>query len=46
MSDPSFDCPPISPIAPAAGREVMFGMVMDLCDPAASYGCSAAEGDQ
>lgn len=33
----------ISPIALAAGREVMFGVVMDLCDLAASYGRSAAE---
>jgi hypothetical protein len=46
MSDPPFACPPISPIAPAAGREVMFGVVMDLCDLAASHGCSAAEGYQ
>ncbi len=43
MSDPSFDCPPISPIALAAGREIMFGVVMDPCDLAASYGRSAAE---
>ena len=48
MSDPSLGSPPetvaISPIALAAGRELLFDVVMDLCDPAASYGCSAAEG--
>ncbi len=47
LSDPSLGSPPetvaISPIALAAGREVMFGVVMDLCDLAASYGRSAAE---
>ena len=47
MSDFDWARPPetvaISPIALAAGREVMFGVVMDLCDLAASYGRSAAE---
>jgi len=50
MSDPSLSSPPetvaISPMALAAGREVQFGVVMDLYDLAASHGRSAAESDQ
>jgi hypothetical protein len=37
------DAPPISPIALAAGREVLFGATMDLADWAASHARSAAE---
>jgi hypothetical protein len=37
------DASPISPIALAAGREVLFGATMDMCDWAASHACSAGE---
>jgi hypothetical protein len=49
MSNPLLGWPPetvassVSLIALAAGREVMFSVVMDVCDLAASYGRSAAE---
>lgn len=37
------DASPISPIALAAGREILFGATMDMCDWAASHACSAGE---
>jgi hypothetical protein len=37
------DAPPISPIALAAGREILFGVTMDMCDWSASHLRSAAD---
>lgn len=37
------DAPPTSPIALAAGREVLFGVTMDMCDWSASHLRSATE---
>jgi hypothetical protein len=37
------DAPPISPIALAAGREILFGVTMDMCDWSASHLRSAGD---
>jgi hypothetical protein len=35
--------PPLWPIVFGTCREILFGVVTDLCDLAASHGCSAAD---